>query len=194
MDNRTVKLLAGDINWVHSLIYGNTKGLTEEELFKEPANTAPSIGWHVWHIMRWADMFQASFLGRSEIWKAQNLVSDFELDPSKLGPLQMGMELNNEEACAIPKAIGKTRLMDYTKSVIDACKQATSDLKDEDLYHSRKTIYKLDTSTKPATETEGEDVMTINDFLFHIGHASRHLGMIEALIGAVFSRSGTATI
>ncbi|MEZ4618812.1 MAG: hypothetical protein R2867_25310 [Caldilineaceae bacterium] len=37
-------------------------------------------------------------------------------------------------------------------------------------------------------------VATVNDRLFHISHASRHLGMIEALRGTLFAVAGTASV
>ena len=43
-----------------------TDDLTDEQLSKRPSQTAPPIGWHLWHIARWADRFQASFPKRGD--------------------------------------------------------------------------------------------------------------------------------
>jgi len=192
--NEIASLHVGNISWTHSRIYSNTINLAEDDLLTQPSITAPSIGWHVWHIARWADMLQASFSDQSEIWKETDLVSEFGLDPSKLGLLQMGTSLSHQDACAIPIAINKERLMDYAKTIFDLCDDAMADLMDEDLYTARKSILKIDFSTSPAVEGEGNDVLLNDDLAFHYGHANRHLGMIEALIGVMFNRSGTATI
>lgn len=194
MNDPIVKSLVGRIQFAHHKIHESVLHLSQPELCQQPSPTAPPIGWHIFHIVRWADMFQASFPDQQHVWDRDNLASDSGLESANLGLLQTGATLSPHEATHIPLSIGKDRLTQYTEVVFglstDALKQITLD----DLYTSRESILRIDFSTKPISEGKGVDVLLVDDISFHISHASRHLGMIEALIGTMFNRSGTATI
>ena len=180
--------------WTQNQLYHFLQDLTDEELFRQPSPIAPSIGWHIWHIARNADMFQASFGDRLQVWERDNLVATYGLKPSKLGLLQMGVLQTPQDAILVPKTIGKDRLVTYVHTVFEAVDDVFSKLTVDDLYRPRESILKIDWSAAPMIEGKGSDVLTIEDIVFHATHSQRHLGMIEALVGVIFERKGTATI
>ena len=184
----------GGINWSHAHMLEKAQKLTEEDFLRQPSSVAPPIGWHVWHIARWADMLQGSFDGYSEIWKDKDLVSEFGLDASKLGVLQMGVRMSHQDACQLVATIGQERLLEYSKTVFDLCQQAMAGLTDEVTFVRRTSIIQADFSVDPPIEIEGFENEIIGDLDFHKGHVLRHLGMIEGLIGVMFERPGTATM
>jgi hypothetical protein len=194
MSNDIMNRFVGNINLNHSRFLDYARDLTEDELLRQPSRTAPPIGWHIWHIMRWADMLQASFPDHTEVWKTRNLSAEYGLDSTTLGPLQMGTSISHEMACHIATTIDRERLMAYTQTVNTLCQQALAGLQDDDLLRPRTSIVRLDFSTNPPGETAGDTVPLIHDLDFHLGQANRHLGMIEALIGVMFDREGTADI
>lgn len=89
--------------------------------------------------------------------------------------------MSHEEAARLPKIIGKQHIIDYATVVFNLIVEALEDVKLDDLY----IPVKADAPKPP---------LLIEDVLFLINHGGRHLGMIEALIGVVFEREGTASI
>ena len=194
MGDKVVDLLVQRTNRTHYYIDTTISKLSYDDLCLRPAPTAPPIGWHVWHISRWADWFQASFPSQTQVWEAQELSSNFGLDGMVLGPMQTGMTMSHDDAAQIPIIIGKERLIEYMKVVFALNETVLSDLTLDDLYQSRESFAKWDSVDGKIIRAKGKDVTLVEDIGYHFAHANRHLGMIEALIGAVLDRSGTASI
>jgi hypothetical protein len=180
--------------WTQDKLYQFLQDLSEEELFNQPAPKASSIAWHIWHIARIADILQASFPDREQVWELDNLVETYGLDSSKLGLLQMGVLQSPQDAASVPPKIGKDNLLVYSRDVFDLVEDVFANLVYDDMYIQRESILKIDWDARPRVEGRGQDVLTLNDLEFHNAHSQRHLGMIEALIGVVSERKGTATI
>lgn len=194
MSDPIVEEIIDGITWTQDALIKETQGLTEAEFCQQPSPKAPPIGWHLWHIARWSDMLQASLPDREQHWERARLVAKFGLDPTKLGLLQMGTMQSPQEATDVIVTVGQERLVDYARTVFEITVSALEVLALEDLYTPRESILRIDWSATPFTEGRGADVLLYNDLEFHSGHSVRHLGMVEALIGAMFSREGTATI
>jgi hypothetical protein len=194
MSDPIVESMLGNLSWTQNAIIKATGDLTEEEFCRQPSPKAPPIGWHVWHVSRLADMLQASLPNREQHWERAGLVASYGLESLRLGLLQMGATLSPQKATAVIGALGQERLIDYARSVFDMTDAALKELTLEDLYTPRESILKIDWNARPFTEGRGADVLLFNDLQFHMTHSQRHLGMIEALIGTMFNREGTATI
>lgn len=194
MGDKVVELLVGRMNRTHHFIEVTVKQLSQDDLCLRPALTAPPIGWHVWHISRWADWFQASFPAQSQLWEAHQLMSKLGLDDMALGPMQTGMTMSHDDAAQIPIIIGKEQLIDYMKTVFALNQTVLSDVTLEDLYQPRESFAKWDSVDGEVIRAKGKDVTLVDDIGYHLTHANRHLGMIEGLIGAILDRSGTASI
>ena len=194
MSDPIVKEILDTITWTQNRMIRETSSLTEKEFCLQPSPAAPPIGWHVWHIGRWADILQSSMTDRQEHWEQAGLVAKFGLDPTKLGLLQMGTIQSSQEAADVISTMGQERLLEYARSAFDMTDAALKELALADLYTPRESILRIDWSATPFTEGKGADVLLIEDLNFHSTHSQRHLGMIEALIGVMFNREGTATI
>ena len=194
MSDPILKALLGGITWPQNAMIEKTEALTEAEFCQQPSSAAPPIGWHIWHIARWADMLQESLTDQEEYWKQAGLPAKFGLDPARLSVLQMGTFQSAQEATDVIAAIGQDRLLEYARTVFDMAVSAVETLTLEDLYTPCEGLIRIDWSTTPVSEGKGPDVLLINNIQFHMGHTARHLGMIEALIGAMFNREGTATV
>lgn len=194
MGDKIVDTLVGRIIRTHNYMYHLVKNMSEADLCKQPSPVSPPIGWHVWHIVRWADWFQASFPAQTQIWETRNMMSSLGLDRMELGPMQTGMTMNHADAAQIPSIIGKEQLVDYMKTVFALNQAVLGDLMLDELYLSRESFAKWDSVDGKIIRAKGKDVTLIEDMGYHFAHANRHLGMIEGLIGAVLNRSGTASI
>jgi hypothetical protein len=176
-------------------------------LAKPPSSTAPPIGWHVFHIARWADRLQASLPNRlpedshqselpRQIWLVEEVANGWGVDPGSLGWLETGSGMTIEQAVIIA-SLGPSLLTEYAEKAFFAADNATKQLHDRELTHERNSIipvYRIDQETGALGTVGPRQVTVYFDLLFHLGHASRHLGMIEALKGAMFSVAGTATV
>ncbi|MDX1417666.1 MAG: DinB family protein [Candidatus Promineifilaceae bacterium] len=194
MSDPIVKKILDTISWTQNRMIRETSNLTEAEFCQQPSLAAPPIGWHVWHIARWADMLQASMTDQQEHWEQAELVVKFGLNPTKLGLLQMGSIQSPQEAADVISTMGQERLLEYARSSFDMTDAALKELALADLYTPRESILRIDWNATPFTEGKGADVVLVEDLNFHSTHSQRHLGMIEALIGAMLNREGTATI
>lgn len=194
MVDKIVETLTERILRTHSFIQKIVEDLSEDDLCLRPSLTAPPIGWHLWHIVRWADDFQASFVNHASIWETDNLRKVFNLETLFLGPLETGMTMAHDDAALICTKIGKTNLFRYMHDVFSANKHALTGLSLDDLYASRESFGKWDEVDGKIVKAKGQTVTLIDDIGYHLTHANRHLGMIEALVGASLIRSGTASI
>jgi len=71
-------------------------GLTDAQIVWTPNETTPSIGFHVWHLARWADYLQEMINGRgSQLWETEGLAARWDMETESLGYAQTGMSLDD---------------------------------------------------------------------------------------------------
>jgi hypothetical protein len=191
------------IQWTHQILLDATTSLTEEQFYWRPSPTAPPIGWHLWHIGRWADRVQAS-LPRSDgsdsvrdpnngIWEQEHFAADWDLEPANLGLLETGAMMDAETAARLPRQVGKERLLDYVMRAFAAANEVLDQLTSEQIVSEMESILQFKLVDGNAVRAVGKPTTVAGTLSFHVSHASRHLGMIEALRG-LLDQKGTATI
>lgn len=208
MNNQIASEIVGSwfMPWTHQAMIEYTEDLTEEQFSQQPSATAPPIAWHLFHIARWADRLQASFPNRppngnhqpdlpGQIWLIEDLATQWDHLPASLGWLDTGSGMPVDQAVALA-GVGQPRLLDYARRSFAAADQAVAVLSDDALLEARHSIIpELQIDSNGEIKTTGpREVTILFDLMFHTSHASRHIGMIEALRGAMFSIPGTATI
>ena len=164
--------------------------LSDAQMAWRHGSQAPSIGFHLWHMARWADRLQATLPAMLiaparkpdtayEIWETDRLAQRWGLQSNALGYGQTGMELSDEMAAdlTLPQ---KPRLVEYTRAAFAAADRTVELLEDHQLEQRGVDIY-------------GQKNSIGYVLLVHLSHASRHLGMIECLRGMLGLR-GTATV
>ena len=194
------------VQWTHRSLLTTSEALTPEQFGHQPGVTSPPIGWHLFHMARWADRLQASFSPNvsaavadacypDEVWMQEEVAARWGLEPQRLGFLQTGPGMRIEDAIGAAR-VGQSDLLEYARRVFALADAAVANLTAEDFAQTRRSILprfqRLPTGELIYAEEKESDVFS--DVLFHISHAGRHLGMIEALRGALFSLSGTASV
>lgn len=169
-------------------ILGAIEPLTNEDLHRRMGLQAPSIAFHVWHVARWADYVQ-EVAGRtigdetaSQIWVRDGVADRWGLTGANFGDLATGMGLSDEdsEKLALPE---KRLLLDYAKAAFEASASKVGPLTEEQM--AARPIQPPADPPRPGS--------SLGAVVGHYTkHASRHLGMIEALKG-VMGMHGTAT-
>jgi hypothetical protein len=167
-----------------------TSDLTDGQFSQRLSYHAPPIGWHLWHISRFTDRLGASFkspsdLHKNEIWDIENLVEQWGLDPNDLGVLQSGMEMKLDVAASMPIIVGKKRILEYAEKAFTFVETNILDLTVDQLNLPRKSVRAYTRVDGRLIEAEPEKTTTGADLVFHLSHASRHLGSIEALRGVL---------
>ena len=157
-----------------------TEDLSDEQLNWRALATVPSIGFHVWHMARYADSFQQLVAGSGDqIWEKERLAEQWGLITIALGEEETGTGMGDEMSADL-RLPAKNVLLAYVRKTFDAATQAVG-LIDEEIFQ------KL---TKAAGH---EGLQTMGLVLTSaVTHDNRHLGMIEALRGVQGLR-GTAT-
>jgi hypothetical protein len=192
------------IQRTHGWLLKVARDLDDDLLARQFGPAAPAIGWHLWHIARWADRIQATFpnhpfeAGRRwdrarQIWFAGTIAERWKLDPATLGILQTGVGMAFEAAALVPRA-GKAGLIPYAGQCFGALDAALAALVPEQMSDTRNSVmeFTADSQGLPISEGEGPRTTIGADLGFHLSHASRHLGMMEGLRG-LLDRPGTAT-
>jgi hypothetical protein len=170
--------------------------LSEEQLRWRPGHST-SIAFNFWHIARWADHMRSvlptitpamrrRLPETSEIWQTEHVATKWGLRSDVLGYVETGMGMDEGESAklALPD---KAQLMEYAERVFAEAEGAMAALHDDDLAQPAEFDPARVPWAKPA------DYRTVGNWVIAaISHDSRHLGMIEALKGAVDSR-GTAS-
>jgi hypothetical protein len=194
------------IKMAHSWILQATERLTEDELCHRFGPTAPPIGWHLWHIARWADRVQAS-LPRPDvepntpadpnwgIWEQEKIANLWDLDPATLGTLQEGSGMDFDVASELPRHIGRDALLGYARRVFAVTDEALDKLLPAQLQATRESVmqYSYTVEDGKIERAPGKETTLAADLLFHVSHTNRHLGMMEAL-GGLLERKGTVTV
>ena len=169
---------------VHELTLGAVTSLGADVMNRRPSPMSPAIGFHLWHMGRGTDRIQ-SRLGRAlghgagEIWNVNRLASEWSLDRELLGEGETGMEMDVETASKMQLPEPRV-LLDYLKETFLALEKELKGIHDEQLNVSLEDYYRRDTK--------------VGAFLLnHLSHMDRHLGMIEALKGAL-GLQGSATV
>jgi len=156
-------------------------GLTDAQIAWMPNATTPSIGFHVWHLARWADYLQEIINGRgAQIWETEQLVARWNMATQSLGYADTGMEMDEQTALRL-RLPEKNILLGYARRAFAAAQQAVAKISDAQFFDVYETFH-------------GE-----NWHDGHIGpiiltwmtHDNRHLGMIECLVG-LLGQSGSA--
>jgi len=148
--------------------------LSDEQLCRRPGAHAPSIGFHVWHLARWADHDRAGVDGKPEIWQARGLAREWGFPEAGLGQADTGTGMGDDaaELLVLPR---RAALLGYAGDTFAALDATLASIPVESLMRP------LD---------GGEPLLNL--VCGFLSHDNRHLGMIEALRG-VLGLSGTAT-
>jgi hypothetical protein len=163
------------IQEAHSHVLRRVEDLSDEQLTWRPGHGAPSIGFHVWHLARWADHDLHQADGSPQLWRQRGLAAAWGF-PSGLGEDETGTEMGDDasERLVLP---GKALLLDYTGSIFSAVDEFLGRLSPDALLQP----------VRPGELRDGQIFLELN-----LAHDNRHLGMIEAVRGLLGLR-GTAT-
>lgn len=190
MSTLMARELAERLAKTHARLLEIVADLSEDQVGWRSDLHAPPIGFHLWHMARWADRVQATLPAMSaalgerfdaggEVWEIKALARQWGWQTEQLGYGQTGMELSDELAAELqlpPRDV----LVDYARQAFAAADRAFAALDDQLLHERGVDIY-------------GRENSVVYILLVHLSHASRHLGMIEALRG-VRGLRGTATV
>ena len=189
MGHDIVERLVGRVSFIHGAFLEAVEDLDDGSFRARPGAKAPAISFHLWHTARWADALQGRFgsfapqltrfAGREQIWDARDLAGAWGLGDA-LGKEATGMGLDDDASAALPLP-AKDVVVSYAHEAFDAAEHLLRDIDDDELF-------------LPTGDFYGEGGWVVLDhFGWHLTHAPRHLGMIEALKG-VLGIEGTATV
>jgi hypothetical protein len=180
--------LAGWIAWNHEEIERSIRGAAPDAIHVRVSNTAPSIGFHAWHMGRWVDRNNVAISGwldpdrpETELWIAHGIADRWGLASVRLGDFGgTGAGLDDDESAAL----ALPPIDDLLEYIVDTFRafEATLARIDDDAILERTVV-----------DLYGDENTISEVLLNHLSHADRHLGMVEALRG-VLGEHGTATI
>jgi hypothetical protein len=194
MSDAAARIIARRLHEAQKYVLKLATRASDEQLRRHVGPTSPSIAFHAWHLGRWADRVQATVPGLTpalgqrlgtgrELWDREGLAAAWGFDESTLGNGRTGSGMADGDAQALPFPATDV-LLDYVARAFAAVEAAFEAIDDAELVRPAK----LTTAHGPVHNIVVGEIMTS-----HLAHVSRHLGMIEALIG-VMGEHGTATM
>ena len=174
MDDSPLGLIKHHVRVNHQRVLTRTEDLNADQLAWHPESNAPSIGFHLWHIARWADLLLEILQGPgSQLWDKENLSERWGLNVKELGLAESGTSMDDEGLARL--SLSKNDMIDYARRVFAAVEDAVEALTDEDF---RSMYAGSRTQDWWHGRTIGYSLMV------HLTHEIRHCGMIEGLRGA----------
>lgn len=182
MADHIMRSIAEQYRTRHALVLKVVVDLDEHQIVWSPNGTTPCVGFHMWHLARWADYAQAMITGTGlQIWEAEGLATHWGFGNANLGFAETGLGMHDDVWASL-KFPGKESLLEYARRAFSKGDQAVSAIGD-DQFHRR---------VRDPHGVEGEELAVGDAVLNWMVHDSRHLGMIECLRG-VQGLHGTAT-
>lgn len=194
MSAAPVALVIDAYNQMHAKILGYLRRLPAEQLYWQLSPDTLSIAWHAWHVARWADHIQACVpgmtpeLGRRlpagvQVWHMGNYAAQWGFDPAQLGYAETGMNMADAVATRLPFP-PKDALLDYVEKAFAAAARNIGAIDEQQFIAPEQP--------QPLSEGIWGEGMVGGAVMEHVTHASRHLGMMEALLG-LQGRHGSAS-
>ncbi len=204
MHDAAASAIVSRITSGHNLLLKATEPLDEEDFCRSFSATSPPIGWHLWHIGRWADRVQASLPRANDpegyqpnpnngLWEQEMLAAEWDLDSSTLGILEQGGGMTHDDAASLPQKVGKTNIIDYAKRSFALLDEALQSLDTDRFGDVRLSVLEFEVRNGKLYKARGKETTIAADLAFHFSHVNRHLGMIEALRG-LLHRDGSITV
>lgn len=190
MSDDLLRVIADRVRTTHAQLLAVTGALDEAALAWSPGSHAPPVRFHLWHVARYADRIQALLPGITpelqlrlgpgeEIWEHEGIAAAWGLTAADLGPVGTGFGMDHDASVSLPLP-PRDSLLDYAGRAFAAADRAIAAV-DAEQARAR--------GVDVAGNALDIGTMIVN----HLGHAGRHLGMIEGLIG-VQGQAGTATV
>ena len=144
-------------------------GLDEEELCREPAPGANTIGWLVWHLARVQDHHVSELLGTEQVWVSGDWAARHGLEPD---PTNTGYGHSGEEVAAV-RPESAVVLLDYLLEVQSRTTTMLEGLVPEDLDRV------VDRRWDPPVTLGVRLVSIADDSLQHAGQAAYARGLLR---------------
>ena len=171
-------VLTGRVAVIHGLLVDAAGACTDEDLAWIPGPTSPPIAFHLWHCGRWADRWAEALSGHQQRWHREDLTTKWKF-PAEQGKGDTGMSLPDEQVALLPFP-GRDQMATYLRGAFSDLEHALAELDDESIL-------------RDADDLLGAEAPLADSLTRQLSHASRHLGMIEALRG-LRGVAGTATL
>ena len=194
MTGTMTSTLTQRIAGAHANIVTAASEADDDQFTRWLAPNVPSVGWHVWHIARWADRVHARLpcmanrdtegRARPEIWEVESLAAKWNLDRPRLGYGETGMEMGDAAASAL-RLPDRDTVIAYARRAFAAAEAACSATADEYLAVRGPDV--LYAGRMDRERTVGEAMIG------HLSHANRHLGMIEGIRPLLLHKPGSIT-
>ncbi len=180
----------------HKRILSFAAKLSESQLTFQATPRALSLAFHLWHLGRWADHLQAAIPGMTvelsqhlppgrQVWKKVKGAENWQHFTGALGYAETGMEMD-ETAASQLKFPPKEILLDYVRQAFTAADTVVQAIDASQL--------QMEEQPQPITEGVWSPGGTVESAIMeHLIHDSRHLGMMECLLG-LQTGAGSASV
>ena len=147
------------------------EGLTPDELNRQPASDANTIGWLTWHLTRSHDRNMSEIVGKEQLWIEDKWYARFNRAPD---PAETGFGHSSEAVAVFRAPDGKT-VLEYHRAILERIKDyIINTLSETEL---DREVY---SPTFRNTNTVRRRLLSvISDGFQHLGQAAYVRGLIK---------------
>jgi hypothetical protein len=197
----TVSVLQDRTALMHNRLLKACSALSPDHFAHICGPQAPPIGWHLWHIARFADRLQARLVALvegvpgAERWRQEQLAVQWRVAPADFGVHETGMGQPHADAVRLVTVAGQAAVTGYARMVFEQLQTVVQQVTAEHLGQSYVGVldYAADMATGRVWATEPQESSVVLDLVMHIDHGNRHLGAIEGLRG-LFGSTGSVSV
>jgi uncharacterized damage-inducible protein DinB len=151
------------------LVRAAVEGLTPDQLHREPAPGANTVGWLVWHLTRVQDHHVAEVAGEDQVWADGDLAARFGLPAD---PSDTGYGHSREQVLAVRPQDWHV-LVEYHEAVSERTRRFVAGLSPEDLERV------VDRRWDPPVTLGVRLASVLSDDLQHVGQAAYARGLLD---------------
>jgi hypothetical protein len=156
--------------WIANDVETVLKGLSVDDINKQPKPDANSIGWLCWHLTRSEDRAVIDLMGQQQLWIKDKWHARFNRAPD---PTETGVHHTTEQAASFVAPDAQT-LIDYHRAVLEQTKQYVLSMLTEDEFDRT-----FDKPTYPEVATVRRRLLgIIKESFEHVGQAAYVRGQI----------------
>jgi hypothetical protein len=148
------------------------KGLTKEDINWQPKPDCNSIGWMIWHPLRFQDMQISEFMGEEQLWIKDGWYRKWGRKPD---PKEAGGGMKPEDLAKFKSPEAETALA-YVKAVVERSQKYFETLKKADLDKVMENV-----PFKPPPTVGMMLVIIMSDGLQHAGQAAYVRGLKQGI-------------
>jgi hypothetical protein len=177
MVDQVFRLVIARYATCHQMLLNTALRIDRKRFASSVGSPSLRLDWQIWHIARWTEAVVSELVpsapvlvrkfGTVEIWDQYDLARRWELTETRLGDAHAGTGLSDDEAERL-KLGPPSEVVDYARRV----------------FKRADDVLRVPAALEIASHGPPDEGL-LGELISNLDHDNRHLGMVEAIVGAL---------